>query len=141
MPQAALARTRRPPSGRLKGLGRAGVVGLDAPPVDDHAATDGDPVGLSVPSGLPVAEVSSARTHAVQPGPCRSRRGGETRTWRGFDAATKTESSFSRTICLTSGGSDGGGPSALARMNFGTGARLSAMPQPASTSAPAVKAV
>jgi hypothetical protein len=40
---------------------------------------------------VPIAEVSSALTQAVQPWPCRSRRGDETRTWRGFDAATNTE--------------------------------------------------
>jgi hypothetical protein len=47
-----------------------------------------------------------------------------------------TESSLSRTICLTSGGgSSGGGSLSLARMNSGTGERLSANPQAESASA------
>ena len=47
-----------------------------------------------------------------------------------------TESSCSRTSRLTSGGGSGGiGSVALARMNSGTGERLSAMPQPACASA------
>ena len=47
-----------------------------------------------------------------------------------------SESSFSRTSRLTSGGvSGGGGSAALLRMNSGTGERLSARPQPASANA------
>ncbi len=85
-----------------------------------------------------MAEVSSALTHAVQPNPpWRSRCGGETRTWRGYELATNTDSRFLRTSCPTSGGGSGGGGSpALARMNSGTGERLSATPQPASISVP-----
>ena len=70
------------------------------------------------------------------PRPWTSRCGGATSTWRGFEAARNTESSFSRTSRLTSGaGSGGGGSVALLRMNSGTGERLSAKPQPASASA------
>jgi hypothetical protein len=76
-------------------------------------------------------------THAVQPAPSTSCRGGDTRTWCGLEAAENNESRFSRTSRLTSGGASGGGGSAaLMRMKSGTGERLSAMPQPASASAP-----
>ena len=71
------------------------------------------------------------------PGPQTSRRGWRYPHMRGFEAAVNTESSFSRTSVLTSGGASGGGGSgALSRMNSGTGERLSARPQPASASAP-----
>src|SRR5260370_11066873 len=79
-----------------------------------------------------MADVSSALTQAVQPDPWISWRGDETRTWRGFDVETNTESSLSWTNSLTSGGVSGGGGSlTLTRMNSGTGEWLSAMPQPA----------
>src|SRR5229473_8421201 len=80
-----------------------------------------------------MTDVSSALTQALQPEPYGSRCGGETRTWRGYDAAVNTESSCSWISRPTSGGGSGGGGSlAPARMNSGTGERLSAMPQPAS---------
>src|SRR3984893_1164411 len=89
-----------------------------------------------------MVEVSSALTQAVQPNPVGSWCGSDTRTSCGLEVLTKTLSSFSRTSRLTSGGGSGGGGSpALARMNAGTGERLSAMPQSASTSAsPAINA-
>src|ERR1700676_1459388 len=94
-----------------------------------------------VPTRLALTAVSSAVTQAVQPDPWSSGCGGETRTWRGFEVLTNTESSCSRTNCLTSGGGSGGeGSLALARMNSGTGERLAARPQPASPSAPAISA-
>src|SRR5258708_20048173 len=84
-----------------------------------------------------MSEVSAALKQAVQPDAWRSRRGGETRAWRGYELATNTDSRFLLTSCPTSGGGSGGGGSlALARMNSGTGERLSARPQPASMSAP-----
>jgi hypothetical protein len=54
-----------------------------------------------------------------------------------------TASSFSLSIVLTSGGAArGGGSGALARMNSGTGERMSAKPHPASISAaPAISAI
>ena len=96
-----------------------------------------------MPSGLPVTEITSALTQAVQPGPRRLGRGSETRTLLGCEAAVNTESSFSFSMRLTSGaGSSGGGSGALARKNSGTGERTSAKPQPASVSAaPAISAM
>lgn len=83
-----------------------------------------------------MTEVSSALTQAVQPAPLTSRSGGDTLMLRGLAATVNIESSFSRTSRLTSGGvSGGGGSGALLRMKPGTGERLSARPQPASSNA------
>jgi len=70
-------------------------------------------------------------------------RGSETRTCVGREAGVNTASSFSLSIVLMSGGaSSGGGSGALARMNSGTGERMSAKPQPASiNAAPAISAM
>src|ERR1700681_2250086 len=85
-----------------------------------------------------MADVSSALTHAVQPDPWRSRRGGETRSWRGYELATNTDSRFLRTSSPTSGGGSGGGGSpALARMDPGPGEWVWAKPQPRQHERPA----
>src|SRR5215471_1450958 len=89
---------------------------------------------VSVPIGLPVAELTSALTQAVQPDPRGSCSGCDTRTSCGEDVLTNTEFSWSRTNCLTSGDDWGGLSGSWARMNSGTGAWLSARPQAASVS-------
>ena len=67
-----------------------------------------------MPSGLPITETISALTHAVQPGPRRLGRGSETRIFVGRELEVNTESGFSFSISLTSGGaSSGAGSGAL----------------------------
>src|ERR1019366_9206098 len=103
---------------RLVGLRSAVVIGVDALAIEDHAAGDGDAIGFS--AQRPAHGVGEVGPHAC--GPARS-----------TEVATNSEFRLARTSCVTSGGASGGGVSmALARMNSGTGAWLSAMPQPAS---------
>jgi hypothetical protein len=126
---------RAEPSDRLVGLGCAVVFGLGAPAVDDGAAADRDAIGL----GAQRFTHGRSKFSPDASGParaCGSCCGGETCTSRGYDVAMNTESSCSRTSRLTLGGGSGGiGSLTLARMNSGTGERLSAMPQPAVASA------
>ena len=61
-----------------------------------------------MPSGLPITETTSALTQAVQPGPCGLRRGSETRTWLGRDAAVNTAKALAAKEGLLTGISGGG---------------------------------
>jgi hypothetical protein len=94
------------PSDRLVGLGSAVVFGLGAAPVDDGAAADGDAIGL----GAQRLARGGSKLGPDASGPARasSCSGGETCTWRGYDAAMNTESSCSRTSRPTSRGGSGG---------------------------------
>ena len=96
-----------------------------------------------MPSGLPVTEITSALTQAVQPGPRRLGRGSETRTWRRLRGRREHRVQFLLQHALDVGRRlERGGSGALARMNSGSGERTSAKPQPASISAaPAISAM
>ena len=114
---------------RLVAFGDAVVFLFDPAAVEDQTFIDGDAIGL---------RAQRLAGHGIEFGPdasrparsAESRRGGETRTRLGRDAAVNTESILSRNIRLMSGGGSGGaGSGALARMNSGTGERTSAKPQ------------
>src|SRR6476646_9707089 len=106
------------PLDRLEALRQTGVLGLDPLPVKDEPLVDVDAIDLDA-QRLPVADVNSALTQAVQPGPRRSCRAGETCTSRGAEAAVNTESRCSRTSCLTSGTGCSGASLTLVRMKSG----------------------
>jgi len=123
-------------SNRLVAFEGAGVLGFGASTVDDDAAADRDAIGFLAerfahgggqfgPDARRPAKTAEIVARRRDPHLLRIGRGDEYRIQSRADE-----------LLYVGGGSAGGGSPPLARMNSGTGERLSAMPQPAIASAP-----